>query len=255
MKIIFNADDFGMSESVNRAIVESFKKEYVSNTTIVVNMPFTEQAVELSKQNGFLDRVGLHLNLSVGEPLTESFAQNPILTDKDGNMSGVCHTELIKRLYIDQKTFHDVQMEAEAQIQKYLSFQFSQMHCDSHHHMHVSYSIYAAIKPILERYGFKSLRLAKYMPSKDRYLRRDLRLYKSLINHSIKKSFQSHSDVYLAFEECMELEDNILDRWPVIESSCHPIYQNGVLINKDSIGFSDVKNYLSGKEVISYCDL
>ena len=36
MRLIVNADDFGLSHEVNLAIVEAFKKGYISNTNIMV---------------------------------------------------------------------------------------------------------------------------------------------------------------------------------------------------------------------------
>jgi predicted glycoside hydrolase/deacetylase ChbG (UPF0249 family) len=38
-KIIVNADDFGMSAEVNRAIVEAFENNVISSTTLMANMP------------------------------------------------------------------------------------------------------------------------------------------------------------------------------------------------------------------------
>ena len=53
MKIIINADDFGLSHDVNLAVVEAFKRGFVTNATIMVNMPGFEEGVALSKENGF----------------------------------------------------------------------------------------------------------------------------------------------------------------------------------------------------------
>ena len=85
MKIIVNADDFGASERINNAIVDAFKKGIVTNTTIMPNMSAYDEAVELAKENGFFDKVGIHLNLLAGEPLTLSIKQEPLLYDSETN--------------------------------------------------------------------------------------------------------------------------------------------------------------------------
>ena len=46
-KLIINADDFGISSSVNRAIVYAFSNNMITNTTLMVNMPYADEAVEL----------------------------------------------------------------------------------------------------------------------------------------------------------------------------------------------------------------
>lgn len=41
-RLYINADDFGLSESVNRAIIESFQKGCVTSATQMVNMPYVD---------------------------------------------------------------------------------------------------------------------------------------------------------------------------------------------------------------------
>lgn len=48
--MIINADDFGYNQSVNRAIDECFKKKLINRTTIMVNMPYAEEAAVLAKE-------------------------------------------------------------------------------------------------------------------------------------------------------------------------------------------------------------
>ena len=43
--MVINADDFGYSESVNKAISDCFEKGLINRTTIMVNMPQAEAKV------------------------------------------------------------------------------------------------------------------------------------------------------------------------------------------------------------------
>ena len=70
MGLIVNADDFGRSESVNRAICEAFEKGRVNSTTLMANMPAAKEAYELAKKGGFADKVGIHLNITEGMPMS-----------------------------------------------------------------------------------------------------------------------------------------------------------------------------------------
>ncbi len=53
MPIIVNADDFGKNEEVSRAVLEAFEEKLITRTTLMVNMPYADKAVELAKQKGF----------------------------------------------------------------------------------------------------------------------------------------------------------------------------------------------------------
>jgi predicted glycoside hydrolase/deacetylase ChbG (UPF0249 family) len=63
-KIIANADDFGLNDEVNQAIVEAFEKHMISSATLMANMPGFEEACELAHRHGLLGRIGVHLNLT-----------------------------------------------------------------------------------------------------------------------------------------------------------------------------------------------
>ena len=63
MKLILNADDFGLSPSVNKGIVEAFQQGIISSATMMMNTPYTDEAIELAKKHN-LKNIGIHLNLT-----------------------------------------------------------------------------------------------------------------------------------------------------------------------------------------------
>lgn len=69
-KIIINADDFGFSEAVNYGVMEAHLNGVLTSTTLMVTMPAAEHAAEMMKNLPKLG-VGLHLNISLGKPLTD----------------------------------------------------------------------------------------------------------------------------------------------------------------------------------------
>jgi len=254
MKFIINADDFGMSESVNRAIADAFQKGWISNTTIMVNMPYAEQAAGLARENGFFDRVGLHFNVSEGPPVTGAFAANPELTDSGGRMTGFYRRSLQKQFFIGGAAHDAVTKEAEAQVRRYLELGFTQMHCDSHHHTHNYLSIYSALEPALKRYGFRSVRPAKNMNHHVRYVRPDKRLYKLMFNARLRGAFERRADYFMSFDEYRALGDRNFKNG-VIELMCHPDYEGEKLINRGNIGFGELSGRFSGGSLISYGEL
>ena len=51
MKLIINADDFGLSKSITDGIVEGIKFGSITSTSIMVNMPYVKYAVEKAIEN------------------------------------------------------------------------------------------------------------------------------------------------------------------------------------------------------------
>ena len=78
-RLIVNADDFGLAGSVSTGIIDVYQSGQLSSTTLMVNMPGTEEAVDLAERHPGLG-VGLHFNLTEGRPLTDALS----LVDSDG---------------------------------------------------------------------------------------------------------------------------------------------------------------------------
>jgi predicted glycoside hydrolase/deacetylase ChbG (UPF0249 family) len=61
--LIVNADDFGYGRGINRGILEAHRQGVVTSATLVVNAPFTAEAVAIARDNPGLS-VGLHANFT-----------------------------------------------------------------------------------------------------------------------------------------------------------------------------------------------
>lgn len=69
MKLIVNADDFGLTDGVTFGILSAVERGIVTSTTMMVNMPGTQTAAEIARKIPTL-AIGLHINISLGSPLT-----------------------------------------------------------------------------------------------------------------------------------------------------------------------------------------
>ncbi len=69
MKLIINADDFGLSRGVNYGIVDAHILGVLTSTTLMITMPAVDHAIHLAKEVPNLG-IGLHLNMTLGKPLT-----------------------------------------------------------------------------------------------------------------------------------------------------------------------------------------
>ena len=122
MKLLINADDFGFSKGVNYAIYECFKQGTITSTSMMVNMPAFEDAIELMKQHPNLFHVGLHLVTSVQKSVVPGLKT---LTDENGYFYH--NEEKIANCDIDE-----MRREYQAQMDKFLATGFKPTHIDWH---------------------------------------------------------------------------------------------------------------------------
>jgi len=198
MTFIVNADDFGKSESVNRAIAECFAKDLIRRTTIMVNMPGADEAAAIAKEQGFAGQVGIHLNLTEGRPLTLDICSNPLLCDEKGNFHAGFQQTTKYRLYMDELTIAQIRKELDAQLEKYRAYGFTLWHIDSHHHVHTNYPVLRALKPLAKKYGFSSIRLGRNLFRGGNPL---MRLYKILYNRALRKLCRETTDYFGSYKD------------------------------------------------------
>lgn len=127
MKLIINADDFGLTNAVTYGIYEATVNGVVTSTTLMVNTSASELAANLIQEHPNLN-VGLHFNLSLGKPLSNC----PSLTDKFNNF--------IKPNILgnDEKyNEEDIYLELTAQYNKFIKLVGRRpTHIDSHLYVH-----------------------------------------------------------------------------------------------------------------------
>src|SRR5258708_22717540 len=154
-KIIVNADDFGMSAETNRAIVEAFENNVISSATLMTNMPGFDEACELAHRHRLLDKIGLHLNLTSGYPLSAPIRRCPRFCDNVG-MFRARQT----RLRLSREERLAVETEIASQIKACLDRGLCPTHLDSHHHVHTEWAIGAAAITISRQDKMKAILLA-----------------------------------------------------------------------------------------------
>ncbi|MFM7381630.1 MAG: ChbG/HpnK family deacetylase, partial [Microcystaceae cyanobacterium] len=82
-QLIINGDDFGLSSSVNQAIIQAHQEGILTSTSLMVTGSAFSEAVALAKQNPRLG-VGLHLTLVCGRSQL-SYREIPHLVNEQGH--------------------------------------------------------------------------------------------------------------------------------------------------------------------------
>jgi len=153
-RLIVNADDFGMTRGVNRAIIECFQSGSVTSTTLMVNGESAVEAALAAADNPGLG-VGLHLNLTSGPP-TLPPDRVPSLVGMDGSFPGV--RQAVWRLTSGRARSHELEEEIAAQIGRLQQLGIRPTHIDSHHHLHAHPRLRSAIRKTCPRLGVTRMR-------------------------------------------------------------------------------------------------
>jgi hopanoid biosynthesis associated protein HpnK len=153
-RLIVNADDFGFTSGVNRAIVEAHTRGVVTSSTLMAKGPAFDEATELSKAAPRLS-IGCHVVLIDGEPLLQpgtipSLAQNGQFRD---GLKSFAARALAGRLDAGE-----IELEASAQIRKIQSAGISVSHVDTHKHTHLFPAILRPLLRAAAACGVKAVR-------------------------------------------------------------------------------------------------
>lgn len=156
--LIVNADDFGLTGGVNRAVIEAHTRGILSSATVMANMPAFADAVRLAKSHPSLG-VGLHFNITQGEPVAEASRVGSLL-DECGEFLGTS-TALLVRLLTRKLRLSEIELELRAQIEKVLQTGLSLTHVDSHKHAHALPPVADVIARVIGDYGIRAVRLPR----------------------------------------------------------------------------------------------
>jgi predicted glycoside hydrolase/deacetylase ChbG (UPF0249 family) len=152
MRIIFNADDFGLSKGVNYGIIEAYLNGVVRSTTMMAGMPGFDHAFEMAARYEGL-KVGVHLTLTAGNSIGGVYET---ITDGSGAFFKLgAFEEKARSLAIDAG---EVEAEFDAQIRKIIEAGIVPDHFDSHHHVHNLPCVADVYLKLAKKYGVKARR-------------------------------------------------------------------------------------------------
>lgn len=150
-KFILNADDFGMSEAYNKAVLEAYNFGILKSASLCANGPAFEEAV-----NDIIPKcknlsTGVHLNIIEGKSLSDT----KLLSDENGNFNNGYLAIMLKSL--DKNFMKEVEIEFRAQIEK-IQAQTHISHIDSHVHTHAIPNIFKLVVKLAKEYDIPYIR-------------------------------------------------------------------------------------------------
>ncbi len=125
--LIVNADDFGLTRAVSRGILDAYRRGVVTSTTVLVNRAVDAALVEELKSTSM--GVGLHLNLTLGAPVSNPKRVSSLVDDQGTFIRDA--REAVARVRTDE-----ARIELGTQIDAFrtLMGRFP-THLDTHHHV------------------------------------------------------------------------------------------------------------------------
>lgn len=152
--MIINADDFGYTRGVNRAIAECAAAGTVTSATLMAKAAAFADAATLAQSHPQLG-VGCHVVLVDGEPVTAA-AELPSLCE-GGAFKNSIH-ELARAAVFGAVSAEEVQREAAAQFRTLREAGIHLTHFDTHKHAHMFPAIFTPLLETAREAGIPAVR-------------------------------------------------------------------------------------------------
>ncbi|ABF43030.1 YdjC-like protein [Candidatus Koribacter versatilis Ellin345] len=203
LRLIVNADDLGLTNGVNRAILQAHRDGIVTSATLMANAPAFDEAVAAvltspayqAKQLG----IGCHVVLIDGVPLSPSEQIRTLL----GGRSPAPHFR--KKLWkfalaavAGRISTDEVELEATAQIRKLQKAGIELSHVDCHKHTHMFPRVLEGVLRAAQATGVKAIRnpfepaFARNIPSADRTRARETAILERLWGKNFGSAVAKH---------------------------------------------------------------
>jgi predicted glycoside hydrolase/deacetylase ChbG (UPF0249 family) len=134
-RLIVNADDFGLTSGVNRAILELHQGGVLTSATLMARAPATNEAIEIALTTPSLG-IGCHVVLVDGDPLRLP-ANLPTLANPDTSQFYPTLGAFLSRLVRGRIRASEIELEARSQIEWLQSRGLTLTHVDTHKHTHM----------------------------------------------------------------------------------------------------------------------
>lgn len=194
-RLIVNADDFGITPGVNRAIIEAHERGIVTSATLMANSIAFDSAVHSAQalaQRNPQWSVGCHVVLVDGEPLSPPERIPSLLGPQDGaarfrnQMGSFALAALAGRI-----AEAEIEAEASAQIGRLQNAGITVSHIDTHKHAHMFPSVLRPLLRAAREHGVTAVRnpFEAPLPLPVSRIVRDLGLCKRFAQMSTLRTF------------------------------------------------------------------
>ena len=155
-RLIVNADDFGLSPSVNEAVIRAHREGILTSASLMVNEAGFDEAVNLARENPRLG-VGLHLTLLFGHSALPHERIPGLVNGKQAFTNSPTVAGL--RYFFRRNLREQLRAEIYAQFEKFRATELPLDHVNGHLHLHLHPTIFSILMEDAEKLGIERLRL------------------------------------------------------------------------------------------------
>jgi predicted glycoside hydrolase/deacetylase ChbG (UPF0249 family) len=159
MDVVICGDDFGLTKTVNEAIIEAHTRGSLTHASIISNAPYFEDAVTKARAYGNTLKVGVHINLTFGKPLTPKEELGCLINKKGELACGFLRLLFLPLLKDKPIVREQAEREIENQILRCRKNGITITHIDSHRHVHTIPWIYRIVEKLAAKYRVLRIRV------------------------------------------------------------------------------------------------
>ena len=244
MKFIISADDFGRSHERNLAIDKAFKTGLIYSAGLMINSDYTNEALTLATNGGYIKDIHLHLNMAYGEQLS---GNSKPLNREFANCNVFCENQEFKHPFYNELDFYKyvevTYKELEAQYIRFKEITDGQgnlKHIDVHIYNNRSYPFASAMQELIKTYGIKTARyfgVHHLTQQFSDFETQRIKLASLLCGQQAYVCKSCNIDYYLTKHDEFQFDD-------LVELYCHPDYVNGKLLDNTESCFGHDKQLL-----------
>ncbi|HET6952352.1 MAG TPA: ChbG/HpnK family deacetylase, partial [Acidimicrobiales bacterium] len=157
--LIVNADDYGLTPAVSRAILRAHRDGIVTSTSVLALGPgFAGSAAALRDTEGI--GVGVHLAAVGEDPPLLGPREVPTLVDRRGRLAPSWRV-FLPRMAAGRIDPDDLRREFDAQVEAIRSAGLVPGHVDTHQHLHLWPPVGEVVLDVAGRAGIAAMRLIR----------------------------------------------------------------------------------------------
>lgn len=154
-RLIFNADDFGMTRGVNEGIIRAHREGILTSATLMANGLAFDDAARKASENPKLG-IGCHLVLVGGKPVASPEKVRSLL-DSEGNLPDSL-AAFVARVSAGMIKPNEMEIELTAQINKIRNSGIVPSHLDTHKHTHAHPRVMQVVGQVAQHFGITKIR-------------------------------------------------------------------------------------------------
>lgn len=157
--LIVNADDYGLTPAVSRAILRAHREGIVTSTSVLALAPGFETSASALRDTAGIG-VGAHLAAVGEDPPLLTAREVPTLVDRRGRLASSWRV-FLPRMAARRVDPDDLRREFTAQVERIVGAGLTPGHVDTHQHLHLWPAVGEVVLDVAAAAGITAMRIIR----------------------------------------------------------------------------------------------